>query len=174
MAIALCLLAFSMSEDFNAFHLMHLKSDTVAYRMGRYERFEKHWYPRWDFERPAKLVNEAVSDGSKIVVSWQVNTVGYYLKPEFAVYWPMENVSFASISRDGGTRELWSGKPLLSTTEELIEFTQKADKVWLVVLGKNDSLKLDPEMVWPGRIKNVEVFTPGRDKRIEVWKIELR
>lgn len=174
MAIALCLFAFSMSEDFNAFHLVHLKSDTVAYRMGRYERFEKHWYPRWDFERPAKLVNEAASDGSRIVVSWHVNTVGYYLKPEFAMYWPREVAYFAAISRAGGTRELWSGKRLLSTIEELIEFTKKADNVWLVVLGKNDSLKLDPEMVWPGRVQDVEVFRPGRDERIEVWRIELR
>lgn len=34
-------------------------------------------------------------------------------------------------------------------------------------------MNLDPEGVWPGKVKNVEIYKPGRDKRIEVWKISL-
>jgi hypothetical protein len=35
------------------------------------------------------------------------------------------------------------------------------------------SLKLDPRGVWARRVQKVEVFGPGRDGRIEVWRIEL-
>ena len=62
---------------------------------------------------------------------------------------------------------------MISTTKEVIDFTEKAETVWLVLYPEWGALKLDPEKVWPGRVRSVEVYRPGRDKRIEVWKIEL-
>ena len=164
-----------MSEDFSVLYLRDLKSDAVTYRLERYEKFARHWYPRWDFQRPAELVNAAASNGSRVVVSDKVSTVAAYLKPEFAVFWPREDIRFRGISRNAGKRELWSGRQLLSTIEEVIEYTQNADTVWLLVLGlRADPLRLDPEVAWPGRVQNVVVYRPGRDERIEVWRIELR
>jgi hypothetical protein len=173
-AMFLCVVAFTISEDLNAYHLSHLNSNDVVFRTGRYEKFEKHWYPRWDFRKPSELVNRSASLGDRIIVSHKVNTAAAYLSPEFAVFWPRENVAFASISRDRGTRELWSGSRLLSTFEDVAEYGQKADSVWLVVLDhENDELRVDPRTLWPGRVRDVEIFTPGRDKRIQVWKIDL-
>lgn len=74
--------------------------------------------------------------------------------------------------RERGTRELWSGRRLLSTFDDMKEYTQKAKSVWLVLYPGWGSL--DPVALWPGRVKSVDVCKPGADKRIEVWKIELR
>jgi len=168
---AMCLLIFAASEDFNTFHLFNLNSDSVAYRTGRYERYSRHWYERWDFRKPAELVNEAASMGSRIVVMGNANTAAVYLKPEFAVYWDREDVRFPDISREGGTKELWSDKQLLNTIEDVKDYTQNAESVWLLLYPGWGSL--DPDAIWCGRVRKVEVYKPGRDRRVEVWKIQL-
>ena len=71
------------------------------------------------------------------------------------------------------TYKLWTGKRLLSGIEDVIEYTQNADRVWLIALGV-ESLELDPERLWPRRVKNVEVYTPGRDGRIAVRRVDLK
>lgn len=174
-AIFLTLLAFTVSEDFNAYHITHLQSDEIVFRMGKYEKFSQHWYPRLDFQKPAELVDMGYSQQSKIIVSSYVNTIGAYLKSDFAFYWPQSDARFNLISRAGGTRELWSGARLLSHAEDLIEYTKDADIIWLVSLkDERDPLRIFPEMLWPNYVKSVDVFAPGRDKRIEVWKISLK
>ena len=174
LGITLCLFAFSMSEDFNAFHLANLNSDAIMFRTGGYEKFSNHWYPRWDFRQPAKLVNTASPETSRIVVSCDVDTIGFYLDKEFAIYFPRDRFDYSIISREKGTRELWSGKRMISTIKEVMEFTEKAESVWLVLYPEWGALKLDPENVWPSRVRSIEVYKPGRDKRIEVWKIEMK
>jgi hypothetical protein len=172
--VGLCLMAFLLSEDYNFTHLRQPNSQAIAYRTGEYQRFERHWYPRWDFLRPAELVNASAPAGSRIIVSLHVNTVAAYLKSEFAMYWPRESSTFPIVSREGGTREMWSGRRLLSTIEEVADYTRGSERVWLVVKGKSIGHRLDPEAVWPGRVKDVQVYGPGRDGRIEVWRIDLK
>jgi hypothetical protein len=172
-AMGLCFLAFGLSEDFNAFHLSHMNSDAVAFRIGRYEKFANHWYPRWDFKGPAALVNGSGSESSMVIVSRDVDTISAYLDKEFVLYWRRDG-EFSNISREGGTREKWSSRRIVSTPGELAGITEQARFVWLLLYPKWRGMEdVDPEAVWPGRVKSVEVFTPGRDKRIEVWKIEL-
>lgn len=172
--IGLCLIGFSLTEDFDTFHLTHANSDAVAFRTEKYERFSTHWYQRWDFERPAEFLNKAVSDGDTVIVSCDVDTLGFYLPRKYMIYFPRDGADYAVVSRNRGTRELWSGKPMISSIQEVIDLTQTSERVWLVLYPGWGSLKLDPEAVWPGRVKNVQVFTPGRDKRVEVWKIALK
>lgn len=173
-AIVITLVAFGASEDFNIFHLAHINSDIVTFRSGIYERFSRHWYPRWDSLRPAELVNAAESDGSVVIVSNEVDYIGFYLKKDYILYWPREADDYGIVSRESGTRELWSNKRMISSNKELINLTEKIQYVWLVFYPDWRSWKLDPEETWPGRVKNVQTYRPGRDKRIEVWKIELK
>ena len=171
--IGLCLFGFSLTEDFDTFHLSHAHSDEVAFRTDKYERFSAHWYQRWDFERPAEFLNKAVSDGDTVIVSRDVDTLGFYLSREYTIYFPRDAADYGVVSRSRGTRELWSGKPMISSIPEVPHLARNSERVWLALYPGWGSLKLDPESVWPGRIKNVQVFTPGRDKRVEIWKIEL-
>jgi hypothetical protein len=171
--IALCGVPFFFSEDYNAAVLTQASSDSIAFRTGRYERLSRHWYERWDFKRPAELVNAEATAGSKIIVSRDVDTTGFYLDKEFVVYFPWEAHDFTAVSRDRGKRELWSNNRMISTTREIMDETQHAETIWLILYPKWNSLKIDPYAIWPGRVKNVEVFTPGRDGRIEVWRVEL-
>jgi hypothetical protein len=173
-AVACCLLAFWLSEDLNASHLLHLNSDAVAFRTGQYERFSRHWYSRADFERPAQFVNAAASDGDKIIVSHNAGPTAAYLTADFAIHWPTDNLAFADISRDGGTRDIWSNKKLLSSFDAVAKYAQKTGRVWLILRSAGDPLQLDPERLWPGRVKGVEVYSPGRDGRIEVRRIDLK
>jgi hypothetical protein len=173
-AVACCVLAFGMSEDFNPSHLVHLNSDAVSYRTGEYERFFRHWYPRMDFQRPAELVNADAVAGDKVIVSHFMHTAAAYVKPEFAMWWPRDRFTFTHVSRDGGTREIWSGKQIVSTVEDLIEYTRGADRVWLILKSEEDSLEPEPESWWPGRVENVETYRPGRDGRSVVWRVDLK
>ncbi len=172
--IGLCLFGFSLTEDFDTFHLCHANSDAVAYRTGKYERFSDHWYQRWDFEWPAEFLNRATYDGDTIIVSRDVDTLGFYLSREYTIYFPRDAADYEVVSRDRGTRELWSGKPMISSIPEVIDLARNSKRVWLALYPGWGSLKLDPESVWPGQVKDVQVFIPGRDRRVEVWKIEIR
>jgi hypothetical protein len=173
-ALAGALLAFALTEDFNPRHLLNQDREAISYRLGPYERFARHWYPRSDFARPANFVDGAASDGSRIIVSHKANTVSAYLNSDFAVFWPWNDFGFSGISRERGTRELWSGRRLLSTVEDIGEHTKGAETVWLIILGRRDSLTADIDLLWPGRVTSVQTHRPGRDQRIEVWQVELR
>jgi len=168
-----CLSSFAATEDFNFFHLINLNADSIAFRTEKYAKFETHWYPRWDFENPAELINSNSSANSRIIVSCDADTIGYYLKGDFAIYFPMDAPDYSIISRDRGRRELWSGKRMLSNIEGIKDFTRDTESVWLVTYPKWGSLRVEPEEIWPGRVRKVEIYKPGRDKRIEVKKIEI-
>jgi hypothetical protein len=62
---------------------------------------------------------------------------------------------------------------MLSTLQDVIEYTKNANTVWLAISTKSNAYKLEPELLWPGRVQSVRIFKPGLDKRIEVWKIDL-
>ena len=172
--ITACIALFIMSEDFNTHYLNNISSDTVSYRTGHFEKYMSHWYPRIDFQAPAEFIDKNASDYSRIIIAFNVNTAAAYLKREFAIYWPREYNTYPSISRKGGTRDLWSGCRLLGTIEDVVDYTRRTDTVWLMTRGRGDAAIFDPKIFWPARVLNVEVFIPGRDKRIEVWRIDLR
>jgi hypothetical protein len=171
LAMAVCLGVFGLSEDFDAFHIFHVNAEAVSFRTGEYSRFSNHWYPRWDFERTAELVDSQASETSRVILANHVDTMAFYLEREFVFYWPRDVDDYKIVSRSGGTRELWSGKGMISSAAEVVEHTQKAESVWVVFYPA--WISFDPEAWWPGRVQSVETFVPGRDERIEVWRISL-
>jgi hypothetical protein len=173
-AIVLCFVLFFLSEDFNTYYLKNTSSDTVSYRTGRFEKYMSHWYPRIDFQLPAEFINSTASDSSRIILAFNVNTAAAYLKRDFAIYWPIDYNTFPSISRKGGTRDLWSGCRLLGTIEDVADYTRRTNTVWLMTLGRGDPAKFNPDILWPARVLSVEEFIPGRDERIIVWEIKLK
>lgn len=170
LGIVICVLLFAASEEFNLSHWLNLNSPAVAFRTGAFERFSSHWYPRMDCRRPAELVNAEASSGSRVIITGRALAAAAYLQKDFAVFWHREGAAFPAISREGGTRELWSDRYLLGTNEEVMEHTQHAEEIWLVSHAGWDSL--DPKALWPDRALRMEVFRPGLDKRIEVWRIK--
>jgi hypothetical protein len=168
------LILFFISEDFNISHILNLRSEEVHYRMGRFERYSLHWYTRRDYLRPAEMVNKYRTDNDRVIVSSSIITVSAYLNDGFAVFCPREDVIFPLISREKGTLEIWSNHRLLSTSDDVMEYTFDADTVWLIVLDEVNSEYLDPDLLWPDRIKSLESFKPGYDKRIKVLRIDLK
>jgi hypothetical protein len=172
--VALCLSIFISSSDFHLLHVLRPNSEKIAYRMGAFEKFWSHWYHRYDFSGAAEFVNEAASVDSKIVVSYNLNTVSFYLDKPHAIYWPRENPRFRLVSRKGGSVELWSNMPLLSTKKDLVEYSQKSNEIWLIVLDRYDPFLLVPEELWPQRFLSLKIFSVGIDKHVQAWKIRLR
>jgi hypothetical protein len=79
------------------------------------------------------------------------------------------------VSRNLGTTELWSGKPIISTFQDIRKLTEGTSNVWIVRYPLWEPLSENPNEIWPqSTIKGVEVFRPGHDSRIEVLKIELQ
>ena len=167
----LCLLLFIVTEDFNPAHIFNISSDTSTFRLGQYGRFEKHWYPRWDFQTPADFVNRRKSPLDRVIVSHKVNTAGAYLDNEFAVFWPRSDAAFPAISREQGRLDIWSNQRLLSTLEDLDRYGADAHKIWIVLYRDDDDLRAHLYELWSNKIKLVESHKPGRDKKLEIMSI---
>jgi hypothetical protein len=174
-AVALVMVGafFTFTEEINLSHFLNPVSEAATFRTREFERFQVHWYLREDFLRPAQLVNSRFQAGERVILSWWINTSADYLEPDFALHWPQEALGFSSISRSRGTRDMWAGARILSTPEDVRRYAENSDTVWLIIRSDvGDDLADLPERVWPGR-HTVTVYKPGRDDRIEVWRVDV-
>lgn len=169
---SVCVLAFGLSRDFNIKHLLTVDSEDVRFRTGAYASFARTWYGRWDFESPARFVDRNVrpaADDRIIVVG--LGVVQYYLNADCALYLDRGDSRFAIVSRQLGTKDLWSGERLLSTERDLLHYTQGTGRVWLV--RSVASSQVDVSSVWNNRLESSEIVYTSRDSRIEVLRIDL-
>lgn len=170
--VSACCGLFCASRDFNIHHLMNAGSQDVGYRIGAYASFARTWYERWDFESPARFVDRNAWPAERdVIVVLGLGVVQYYLDLDCALYLSRSDSRFAIVSRQQGTKDLWSGERLLSTAGDLLQYTQEAGRVWLVrPIG---SRQVDVDSVWDARLKLTEIAYVSRDGRIEVVRIEL-
>jgi hypothetical protein len=166
------LLLFSLGPDFHPGHILNVGDDTVRYRTGAFARFDQTWYPRRDVRTAAESLARRHADapGTRIVVD-TLPAMSYYLDVEHAIYFHRGYSRFADYSRERGRREMWSGRRLLSTPEELSAYADPAEELWLVgsiePLGRSDT-DLAAVALAHGRLIEVGRDVLGQDGRIQL------
>jgi hypothetical protein len=173
------MVCYAATEDFHWRHILYASSAQMNFRMGKYDRYFKHWYQRADFEGPTQYVNREYSEGDVVIADHIVMT-RYLDKPyTYYVYYKQPEM-YPYHARKGGTEEKWTGRPLISRPEELAA---------LVPANPNRSLWLITSLVkdrvgssFMGTYHNVQTITDqfhlnatlefkGLDGRVGVWKI---
>ncbi|MGH7797420.1 MAG: ArnT family glycosyltransferase [Candidatus Binatia bacterium] len=165
---------FGCTEDFNLDHLRNISSENVRYRTGEFRRYALTWYPRSDYATPAGFVNDFVSRNSEIqtIVLGQP-AISYYLKVPHALYYDRSGKRFFNVSRVAGTVDVWSNHRLLSTEEELRDYTLDTENVLMIRSASLEGYMLDPASTWPARILDTATVYRGIDRRIEVVLVKL-
>lgn len=169
------LLLFGVSEDFNPSHLWAIRSDEATYRTGPYAGFSRVWYPRSDYESIAKFVHHSLQPGedAPVVVVEQPPMSRYLddLGVDYAIYYDRRGHRFGITQR--GSIEIWSGRTLLSTLDDLRRYSEGARTMYLVMgVGEGDRLFEVPD-VWPDSLLKAERVFLNRDRSIEVMRVTL-
>jgi hypothetical protein len=173
------ILFYTATEDFHLRQILDVSSARMNFRMGEYDRYSMHWYPRADFEEPSKYVNRVFTEGDAIVVDHVMMT--RYLDQPYVFYVHYkEPVRFPYHARKEGKEEKWTGMPLLSKPEELAEFVPAAPNrsLWLITSLAKDRVGTS----FMGTNHNIQTITTrfqlhaelvfkGLDGRVGVWKI---
>jgi hypothetical protein len=173
-AAALLALAFAAGDDFHPRHIARVASDEAAYRTGIFARFSSTWYLRSDYASVGRWLAQARArgDDAPIIVVGEP-PISYYLDAPHAVYYGREDPRFADVTREGGTRELWSQQRLLSTPAELRAFTAGATRVLLARSTLPARQAFRPEAVWGSRLRTVASRFRSVDGRLEVVEVRL-
>jgi hypothetical protein len=179
---------FIVGEDFNLRQLVDINSPEVAFRTGRFKRYEHHWYWRRDGRSPAEFLNVHRNDVDALVVSIRSRTSVYYLHPEvdFAIFCSREGMDarrnsragedaawYGQIARSKGKVDLWTGRPLLGTEQELRNYAKNLRSLYLVRSAAPDQQDFDIDHVWPDRLVSRERVFLSSDGSTEVVKISL-
>lgn len=164
LAVLVCMSLFLISEDFNLKHIVNVASPEVAFRFGEYSRYSSHWNPRSEYESIALFLNQNLRNkGEKVLITAETRSVSEYLKYEHAFYYSRDDPRFAGVSRDRGTVDLWTGYPLLSSYEELRDFSATSDTVWVVWPTDLALHYFEIDEVWQDRpIQSERVFFDDR------------
>jgi hypothetical protein len=172
---AACLVLFALSSDFDPRHLVGVTGPEASFRMGVFEDREATWYPRYDYASPADFLRTRADPQQRIpIVVVGLPTVSHYLDLDHAVFYPLGQPIFLMVSRERGTRELWSQRPLLSTEEALRNYTAGARAVWLVRLTAVERQPFQVTEVWADRLLDAHREFVSRDGLIEVLSVALR
>ena len=167
---------FSLTSDFNPRHIAQMGTDAVMFRTGVFEPFWPTWYQRLDYESPARFVNgnAAPVDTTRIIVEYHYPT-SYYLQREHAIWLPRNTEVFDLHSRVRGTVDLWSDRRLLSTEQEIADYTRTASDVWLIrSIDPAFPWEVpDPHRIWGDRVAEQSRSFVSRDGRIEVVHLRL-
>ncbi len=171
----LCLALFALSSDFNPRHLIGVTQPEASFRIGIFEGRGSTWYPRYDYAAPAEFLEaQALAGQQTPIIVAGLPPVSHYLNVDHAVFYPRGRPIFAGISRERGTRDLWSQRRLLSTEEELRNYAASARTIWLVRLAGATKQSFNVSDVWKDRVMDVNLEFTGVDGRVEVVSIVLQ
>ena len=179
---------FVASEEFSLRQLLHVNSHEVIYRTGAFKRYEHHWYWRRDNRSPAGFINDHRNDVDALVVSYHARPMIYYLKSQvdFSLYCSREGMDarrnsragedaawYGEIARRKGTVDLWTGRRLLGTEQELRAYTTQLRSLYLIRLVVPSNHDFEVDHVWPNRLHSCERVFLSSDGSTEVVKILL-
>jgi hypothetical protein len=160
---------FAISEDFNSRHLLNIRSQEVALRLGEFQSYAAIWSPRNDIRSPAIFLESTAEKGrdDRVVVQG-IAAASQYLSPPYAVYYSRDGMRFPRVSRAAGTMDAWSGQRLLSTDADLRAMCEATDTLW-IIRRRGDDLGFC-RGVWPSIQE--ELAFEGADERIEVIRLD--
>ena len=170
---------FFASEDFNLQQLLHINGPEVSFRTGKFKRYEPLWFWRVDDRSPGQFLNAHRNEVDALVLSIHARALPYYLHPQmdFAFYCSQAGEDawrYRDIARDKGTRELWTGRPLLGTEQELRAYTKDVHSLYLVRLVAPDQHDIDVNHLWPDQVVTSERVFLSSDGSTEIVKILLK
>ncbi|MBM3804750.1 MAG: hypothetical protein FJW26_20855 [Acidimicrobiia bacterium] len=167
--------AFNASGDFSPSHIASAGEPSVAFRLGPFADKEELWYPRPDYESGAGFLQRvAAQSPSALFVVHHCPPVARQFRPErYATYLSRSSLGFYEWSRERGTRDVWEGRRLLSTWEELREISRSDTQVFLM-RPLTVMAQLRPEGIWPERLDRVTREFLSRDGRTEVLRVLLK
>jgi Dolichyl-phosphate-mannose-protein mannosyltransferase len=170
---------FFASEDFSLQQLLHVNSPEVTFRSGKFKRYEHLWFWRLDDRSPAAFLNAHRNEVDGVVLSIHARSLPYYLDPQvdYAYYCRREGEDawrYRDIARSKGTRELWTGRPLLGTEQELRAYTKDVHFLYLVRLVAQDQHDFHINDVWPDRLVTSKRVFLSSDGSTEVVKVSLK
>jgi 4-amino-4-deoxy-L-arabinose transferase-like glycosyltransferase len=168
------LILFACTEDFNLDYLKNISNESVKYRTGEFQRYALTWYPRSDYATPAAFVNDfAARHGETKTVVLGQPAVSYYLNVPHALYYGRNEKRFFNVSRVAGTVDKWSNQRLLSTEEEVRNYTLAAENVLVIRSASEKRQTLDVASTWAGRMLDSATVFKGLDARVEVLLVKL-
>ena len=171
----LCLVLFALSSDFNPRHLIRVTQPDASFRIGAFEGRESTWYPRYDYASAAEFLEARARESQQMtIIVVGLPAASHYLDLDHAVFYPRGRTVFAGVSRDRGTRDLWSQRRLLSTAEELRDYTASAKTIRLVRLADATAQPFGVADVWQDRLVSVNQEFKSKDGRVEVVSVTLK
>lgn len=133
LAFGLSLIAVLIfSEDFQANHLLNIDSKGINFRMNFSLPLTEHYYPRWDIETPAEVVNKESAKDDIIIINehiceFYLNRLDYTFKDYKGADFPGESVL-------NGTKERWTNAKLIykySALNQMIDNNHQ--RIWLLI-----------------------------------------
>jgi hypothetical protein len=167
--------AFGASGDFSPSHIASAGQPSVAFRTAPFANREELWYPRPDYEGSASFLQKAADRApSALFIVHHCPPVARQFRPQrYASYLSRSSLGFYEWSRKRGTRDVWEGRVLLSTWEELREISRSDSEVFLT-RPLTVAAQIRPECVWPERLERATREFLSRDGRIEVVRVSLK
>jgi len=175
-AVLLFSLLFLISEDFEVHHLRDVAGAEATFCLGELHRFRSPqgpWFCRDDVASAASWLNARVGEasGEPIIVASQP-TASYYLERDHAHYLRRHSTLFDAHSREGGSLDLWSGRPLVSTPGQALAYLGTAETAWLL-RAVRERRAFPEQYLFPDRLKSSERLFTSIDGRIEVLRLSL-
>lgn len=166
---------FAAAGDFDPRHIALAGTDDVALRTGRFEGRASLWYPRSDYRAIAAELTAltALAPAAEVVIG-TAEPVGRYFRGDYVRYLDRREYPFWEQSRRAGTVELWSGRPLLSTPEQLRAWSAPHEELLLVRRVPGDLDELDPRQIWSQRLASIERVAVTRDGGADILRVRLR
>lgn len=173
-AVLGCFGLFVATEDFNTSHLRDVANERIRFRTAEFRPRALTWYPRSDYQSPAAFVNAFTDrDPAARIIIVSEPPVSHYLRRPHAIYYEREGRRFYNVSRMRGTRDLWSDQRLLSTEQELRDYTIASRSVLLVQSAAAERQPFEIPAIWNGRLVSAEPVFKSVDNKLEVVLVRL-
>jgi hypothetical protein len=125
------LAAFALTEDFRPWHLLHIDSEEINFRIGMSGRLSSHYHPRSDIRSAAQWLSEHAQPGKDIIIS-SYPGVDFYAAADF-YFMPETDPRFEVYSCRRGTVQRWSNLPLLHSFDALRGQIAQGQRIFLVL-----------------------------------------
>jgi hypothetical protein len=135
-AAAVCLVAFALSEDFRAQHLLNIDTEAVNFRIGMRPWLAGHYHPRSDVRAAAVWLQQHAVPGQDVVIDSFPGVDFYYRNSNFYFVSDTDG-RFESWSCDRGTVQRWSNLPMIHSFGILAAKVATGRRVWMVLESSN-------------------------------------
>jgi hypothetical protein len=163
------LAVFLVAEDFHYEQIRDVSAPEINFRIGKYAPFEFHWQERADHREPALYLNRAYRDGDRIVID--SITFSHYLANPFSFYSPRTAPWYRPYARDSGSREVWTGHPMIDDLADVAAMAPDNPERSLWLISK--------EKIGDGTVHEIakrygleiSLRSVGLDRRFKVWEL---